>query len=427
MKKLFLIIVALVYASIPAVAQETGSVSGIVYDSDDNLIADAHIYLSGEVSYFAETGSDGTFIIEDVGEGTYTAIASKMELGHDTEDIEVIAGQNAEVTFVLEMGGHGGVHHGGGHGHGQYDSLEVVELSGWAIVETDDYYSHYYLDVNNDDIADFRLGFGPAWYDPDNGAARPENGDEIDIVGGLMGYSEPQMVVVYEINGLFWREPGMGHGGHGGHGGDGGCDPDSLVLIETSGVAILEEMPGHDWSMYYIDNDDDLEADYHLNFGAPWYDPGNGATRPEDGDEIEIVGGLMDGCDGLATIIVYEINGQFWRDPGDTTGLWLSPTSVDGIDNLLTPNKYIVAHSYPNPFNPTTSISFDLPEAGYVKVAVYDLLGRQVTVLVNGAYPAGTSQVTFDVNKTNGFTSTTYFYRIETDYSSVTGKMILLK
>ena len=427
MKKIVLMILALAFTAVPLAAQETGSVSGIVYDGDNNLVGDARIRLTGADSYFTETGDDGTFLIEGVGAGTYDAIASKMGLGHDAEEIEVIANQNTEVTFVLEMGGHGGGHHGGGHGHGHHDSLEIVELSGWAIVESDDSYTYYYLDTDNDGAADYRLGFGPSWYDPDNGATRPEDGDEIDIVGGLMGYSEPQMVVVYEINGLFWREPGEGHGGHGGHGGDGGCDPDSLDLVEVSGIAILEEMPGHDWFWYFLDEENDGSADYRLNFGAPWYNPDNGATRPEDGDSIDIVGGLMDGCNDLPVIIVYEINGQFWRSPGDTASLWFSPTSIGENNELITPDKYIVAHSYPNPFNPATTISFVLPQAGNVRITVYNLLGEEVAVLADGVYQAGESQVLFDTNKTNSNSSSVYFYRIESDYSSTTGKMILLK
>ena len=295
MNKWPLILIAVLAITAAAFGQMEGSVSGTVFDADNNPVDQAMVRITeagwhgggghggghncgGNYSTF--TADDGTFLIEDVPAGEYTAFASKMGFGHDSEEIEVTADENTIVDFILDMDGHGGGHHG--------DSLQIVELSGWAIVEADSFYTHYFLDTDNDGTADYRLGFGPAWYDPGNGAQRPEDGDSIWVVGGLMGYSEPQMVVVYEINGLFWREPGMGHGGYGGHGGD--CDPDSLELIETSGFAILEEMQGHeDWFMYYLDEDNDGEADYHLNFGAPWYDPGNGATRPDEGDSVDIV------------------------------------------------------------------------------------------------------------------------------------------
>jgi len=436
MKKWPIILLVALFMTATAYGQMTGTVSGFVLDTDDNPVEGATIHLTEDGwhggggghgggghnggNFSALSGSDGAFLIEDVDAGSYTAFASLMGFGHDSNEIEVVANENTAVDFVLEMGGHGG----GGH-HG--DSLEIVELSGWVIVEEDSLYTQYFLDTDHDDVADYRLGFGPEWYDPGNGATRPAQGDSIWIVGGLMGYSTPQMVVVYEINGEFWREPGMGHCGHGGNGGGGGCNPDSLELVEVNGFAILEEMPNNpDWFMYFLDEDNNGEAEYHLNFGAPWYDPGNGATRPEQGDEIDIVGGLMDGCNGLPTVVVYEINGQFWRTPGDTTSLWLSSVlGIDPEDNFL-PTEYIVAKSYPNPFNPAATISFDLPEAQNVKITVYDLLGREVAELANGMFSAGTNNVRFDSGASNS-SSSVFFYRVETANGTAVGKMILLK
>ncbi|MFH1861355.1 MAG: C25 family cysteine peptidase, partial [bacterium] len=60
------------------------------------------------------------------------------------------------------------------------------------------------------------------------------------------------------------------------------------------------------------------------------------------------------------------------------------------------PESYFLSQNYPNPFNPLTSISFGLPEAGHVKLAVYDLLGRQVALLINGHREAGIQAISFD-------------------------------
>ncbi len=60
------------------------------------------------------------------------------------------------------------------------------------------------------------------------------------------------------------------------------------------------------------------------------------------------------------------------------------------------PSDFGLSQNYPNPFNPTTNIRFRLPEAGNVNIAVFDLLGREVSVLANGFYPAGTFHTTFD-------------------------------
>jgi hypothetical protein len=180
-------------------------------------------------------------------------------------------------------------------------------------------------------------------------------------------------------------------------------------------------------NMYFLDTNFDDSAEYILNFGPPNYNPGNGATRPNDGDTIAIVGGLMGGWMGhLDMIIVYEINGQsWWRDPGDTLRLWAEPTSVDdpGTQNL--PSDFLIAKSYPNPFNPTAVISFELAVSQRVRVTVYDLLGREVATLADGVFPAGQSQVQF--NPGTAASSAVYFYKVNAGDKSVTGKMILLK
>lgn len=431
MKTVIFTTFAFLFAVSGVMAQGYGSVSGIVNDEDGNPVADAYVHLTEEgwhgggmhhhhhmgMNYFAETGEDGTFVMDEVGEGSYVAVASKMGLGNDSQDIDVETGQNTEVIFTLHMGGYGG-------GGMNCDSLEIVELSGWAIVEEDSFYTHYYLDTENDGEADYRMLFGPDWYDPGSGAERPADGDSVWIVGGIMGYSQPQPVVIYEINGLFWREPGDGHGGYGGHGGD--CPyPDSVDLVEVNGAAIVDEMHGMD--MYYLDEDFDGQEDYGLNFGAPWYDPGNGATRPNDGDTVEIVGGLMEGCMEWPMIIVYEINGQFWREPGDTSGLWLEPTSVDERSDVSLPADFIAANSYPNPFNPQAVISFELARSQFVSVTVFDILGREVATLANSEFPAGKHELVFDPAKYVNPGSSVLFYRVTGENGSASGKMIFLK
>ncbi len=425
MKKVLMISLIVILSSTFAFAQMDGTVSGFVYDFEGEPVPNATIRLSAEgwhgghghghhADYFEQTEDDGSFFIDEVTAGDYFAMAMLMGFGHDVEEITVTGGENTEILFQLEAGG---------HDHG--DSLEVIEISGYAIVEENDFYTHYFLDLEGDDAADYRLSFGPPWYNPDNGATRPEHGDSIWIVGGLMGYSEPQTVVVYAINDLIWRQPGMGHGGHGGHGGGDCPNPDSVTLIEATGNAMVQEMPQH--NMYFLDEAGDMQADYRLNFGAPWYEPGNGATRPEDGDPVDIVGGLMEGCDNLPVIIVYEINGLFWREPGDTTSLWFTPTSVDDLlDNAL-PEKTIIAENYPNPFNPSTTIAFELPEGSKTTITVYNILGREVAVLANRVFPAGENSVTFDSKNFETSSSAIYYYKIDTNYDTFTGKMVLLK
>jgi hypothetical protein len=88
------------------------------------------------------------------------------------------------------------------------------------------------------------------------------------------------------------------------------------------------------------------------------------------------------------------------------------------------PFQFALSQNYPNPFNPATIISYTLLKSGRVRLAVYDLLGREVAVLVDGDESAGSHQLTFS---RPGLSSGIYFYRLETSRQAITKKMLLLK
>lgn len=80
--------------------------------------------------------------------------------------------------------------------------------------------------------------------------------------------------------------------------------------------------------------------------------------------------------------------------------------------------------NYPNPFNPSTNISFQLPENSAVSLKVYDMVGREVAVLIDGQKSAGSHTVTFDAS---ALPSGVYFYRLATEQGSLSRKMTLIK
>ncbi len=88
------------------------------------------------------------------------------------------------------------------------------------------------------------------------------------------------------------------------------------------------------------------------------------------------------------------------------------------------PALYTLAQNFPNPFNPVTQISYGLLESMRVRLAVYDVLGREVAVLVDGLQAAGTHEVTFEAGD---LPSGLYMYRIETAQGSISKMMSLLK
>jgi uncharacterized delta-60 repeat protein len=98
-------------------------------------------------------------------------------------------------------------------------------------------------------------------------------------------------------------------------------------------------------------------------------------------------------------------------------------SSVEPI-SLLLPFRYSLHPNYPNPFNPVTRISYDLPSPSMVNLEIFDLLGRKVASLTNGIQPAGTYSIIFDGS---AFPSGLYFYRLQASNFIQTQKMILLK
>ena len=113
----------------------------------------------------------------------------------------------------------------------------------------------------------------------------------------------------------------------------------------------------------------------------------------------------------------------------DWTAGWsrihMSPvTSVKEIAADEIPSKFELSQNYPNPFNPSTTIRYAMPQAGNVKLTVYNMLGQQVTTLVNGYKQAGTYSVTWNASN---LASGIYFYTLQTGAFVVSKKMILIK
>jgi hypothetical protein len=88
------------------------------------------------------------------------------------------------------------------------------------------------------------------------------------------------------------------------------------------------------------------------------------------------------------------------------------------------PSRFELLQNYPNPFNPTTTIKYDLPSASRVELRLYDLLGREVTTLVNEVQTAGYHSVRFDAS---GLASGVYFYRMKAGEFTQTKRMLLLR
>jgi photosystem II stability/assembly factor-like uncharacterized protein len=112
------------------------------------------------------------------------------------------------------------------------------------------------------------------------------------------------------------------------------------------------------------------------------------------------------------------IGGIHTKTGGDTVLL-----DIKQIGNEV-PSDFILQQNYPNPFNPVTKIKFDIPKAGEVKLIVYDIIGKEVSTLVNEKLSTGSYKYTFDGSS---LPSGIYFYSLITDKAAITKKMILTK
>lgn len=108
-------------------------------------------------------------------------------------------------------------------------------------------------------------------------------------------------------------------------------------------------------------------------------------------------------------------------------GVFSNDYGIIGITELTrngSGNKNGISNNYPNPFNPTTNINYNITKETFVKINVFDILGRNVANLVDEKKPEGNYSVTFDASDLN---SGVYFYKIETDYASETRRIVLIK
>ncbi len=99
------------------------------------------------------------------------------------------------------------------------------------------------------------------------------------------------------------------------------------------------------------------------------------------------------------------------------------PVSVDGNPGG-NPSRFWLAQNFPNPFNPSTTIQFSLPQSGHALLRVYNTLGKEVATFVSGNLNAGTHSVNWDAS---GVPSGVYFYRLQSGQFSQTKKLVLLR
>jgi subtilisin-like proprotein convertase family protein len=153
-------------------------------------------------------------------------------------------------------------------------------------------------------------------------------------------------------------------------------------------------------------------------FSAPW------SPRVKSANTLSIFNGQN--SNGWWKLKITDNNPPLNNGILESWGLQFNNQTLVGIQNTIaeTPVKYQLFQNYPNPFNPTTTIKFDLAKNGMTSIRIYDILGREVQMILNENLTAGSYELLFDGSS---LSSGTYFYRIESLDFIDTKKMMLVK
>jgi len=242
--------------------------------------------------------------------------------------------------------------------------------------------------------------------------------------------------------------------------------------ILDNGFLLIEELyqnwDGYNWvnsekTTYTYDvNNNKIELLWQTWDGSNWINSGK-STYTYDGN-INLLEELWQSWDGLNWVIswkktyTYDGNnnlieqlGQTW-DGSNWMNNWKATYTCDVNNNLIEQlyqlwdgsnwvnsekitytylltgieqlTAYSLSNNYPNPFNTSTTIKYSVPKIEFVTLKVYDVLGNEITTIVNKEYSAGNYEVEFDATS---LSSGIYFYRIQAGAFVETKKMVLIK
>jgi hypothetical protein len=175
---------------------------------------------------------------------------------------------------------------------------------------------------------------------------------------------------------------------------------------------------------YVAGSNNDEVSMYVIGNGIPSMEPGRASVGPLIMPNDNLSPGSVVLSPGALTAGVALNGATVMLDGIRVTSDWQNGlTGVRSIRNGV-PDGFILEQNYPNPFNPATTIGFTLPASGFTTLTVYDAVGREIAVLVNGMKDAGSYSVQFDGTR---HSSGVYFVRMTAGAKSEMKKMLLIK
>jgi len=184
----------------------------------------------------------------------------------------------------------------------------------------------------------------------------------------------------------------------------------SLAVDGLGNVYVAGESPGSGTSLDYA------TIKYNSLGVQQWVQRYNGPGNSNDGASSIAV-------DTLGNVYVTGRSVGNGTSNDFATIKYTQLVKVKTVSNEI-PSSYSLFQNYPNPFNPKTNIQFDLPKSGFVKLVIFDLLGREIATLVNESLHAGSYTVDWNANE---YTSGVYFYKIQSGDFVETKNMFFVK
>jgi hypothetical protein len=228
------------------------------------------------------------------------------------------------------------------------------------------------------------------------------------IVGGSKDNAYAGAVWVYSRSGGVWTQQGSKLVGTGAVGG--AFQGISVSLSGDGNTAIAGGL---------YDN---------TNAGAVWVFTRSASVWSQCGDKLVGVGAVGGAYQGYSVSLSSDGNTAIvggYRDSSYAGAAWVYTQGGTAVEEpkLEVPHQLSLDQNYPNPFNPSTTIRYELPKSSMVRLSVYNILAREVSVLVNERKNAGAYEVRFDAS---GLASGVYFYRMQVGNFVQTKKLVLL-
>jgi hypothetical protein len=200
--------------------------------------------------------------------------------------------------------------------------------------------------------------------------------------------------------------------------------PNSFVVLASNAVKFNElygfapfgefegQLDNGGERVTFINSVGDTVINFKYSDDAPW-------PAEADGLGYSLVSKSISGQGNPDTSIYWAVSGVINGSPG-------ADDAVSGVEDIVDfiPSEYRLLQNYPNPFNPVTNIVFSMPVSGQAELKIFDILGREVTTLVNEVISAGEHSIQFNAAS---LASGVYYYRLKVNDFTCTNKMVLLR